>query len=142
MGTCCLISKKSGLNYNTIYCHWDGYIKGGVGETLFKHFYDASKVEGLINLGDISSLGKEIYPDSDKAHDFYNHQDDVTVAYIRDRGEDANTNAAQSFSFEELVNQSFEFIYVFMDDNCWYVYDRKSKHLLKVSDCLKNSCSI
>jgi hypothetical protein len=54
-----------------IYCHWDGYVNG-VGKTLFEN-YDREKLEQLIELGDISSLGETL---------------DETVAYARDLGED------------------------------------------------------
>jgi hypothetical protein len=41
-----------------IYCHWDGYVDG-VGKTLFEN-YDREKLEQLIELGDISSLGETL----------------------------------------------------------------------------------
>ena len=58
-----------------IYCHWDGYVNG-VGKTLFEN-YDREKLEQLIELGDISSLGETL---------------DETVAYHRDNGEDLKKN--------------------------------------------------
>lgn len=41
----------------SIYCHHDGY-KEGVGETLKKFYNTPEKVKGLMDLGDISSLGE------------------------------------------------------------------------------------
>lgn len=40
----------------SIYCHWDGY-PDGVGKELQKHYNDPKKIEKLLELGDISSLG-------------------------------------------------------------------------------------
>jgi hypothetical protein len=56
----------------SIYCHFDGYIDG-VGKTLQENYNTREKMEQLIALGDISSLGKTI---------------EETVAYHRDRGEE------------------------------------------------------
>ena len=42
----------------SIYCHFDGYI-AGVGKTLLNHYTDPEKVNDLMRLGDLSSLGKE-----------------------------------------------------------------------------------
>jgi hypothetical protein len=55
---------------DSIYCHFDGYVDS-VGKTLFEH-YDQEKLERLLELGDISSLGESTID---------------TVAYCRDRGE-------------------------------------------------------
>jgi hypothetical protein len=40
-----------------VYCHFDGYIDGGVGETLLNRYKDIFKVNELINGGSISTLG-------------------------------------------------------------------------------------
>jgi len=42
-----------------IYCHWDGYV-GYNGKMLMGEYTDPSKVKQLIDLGDISSLRKDI----------------------------------------------------------------------------------
>lgn len=49
------IKTKEGFA-KVIYCHWDGYIKGGVGETLLKIYNTSKKVEKLINDGDHSCI--------------------------------------------------------------------------------------
>jgi len=40
----------------SIYCHHDGYPEGA-GETLKEYYNDPKKIEELLELGDISSLG-------------------------------------------------------------------------------------
>lgn len=72
----------------SIYCHWDGY-PSGVGKTLQTHYMDRDKVEALLSLGNISELGDSI---------------ETTVAYARDRGEDAKDN----FYREDLDINSFK----------------------------------
>ena len=71
-----------------VYLHWDGYITdGGAGETLSAHYKDRTKVEKLIALGFLSSLGAEVDPDPATPHSWSNPQPGVTVAYHRDRKE-------------------------------------------------------
>ena len=42
-----------------VYCHWDGYLAHN-GQILFQYYSDPFKLRDLIDLGDISSLGKII----------------------------------------------------------------------------------
>ncbi len=68
-----------------VYLHWDGYIaNGGAGETLAAHYKDRAKVEELIALGFLSSLGAEVAPAPASPHSWANPQPGVTVAYHRD----------------------------------------------------------
>ncbi len=71
-----------------IYCHHDGYVLGGVGETLYEYYQDNAKIAALIELGSLSSLGKYVAPADGMKHDFDNPAKDVTVAYHRDRQEE------------------------------------------------------
>lgn len=74
-----------------IYCHHDGYPKG-VGATLKAHYMDPTKVDALLALGAISSLGAEI---GDR-HAFEDRSRDCVTAYHRDRGEDFKPPAVYS----------------------------------------------
>ena len=75
MSTRCLIGKKR-KRYHVIYSHWDGYPeKPGVGWTLKKYYTNPSKINKLIDLGGISSLGAEI----GRKHDF----NDYDTAILR-----------------------------------------------------------
>ena len=91
----------------SIYCHFDGYISG-VGKTLEKHYTDRSVVEGLIELGDISTLGESTGD---------------TVAYCRDRGEDLCSRSYLSIEslFDLGFNSGEEYIYCFTKNNIWLV---------------------
>jgi hypothetical protein len=84
----------------SIYCHNDGY-PTGVGRVLSEHYIKVKKINSLLNLGDISSLGPEI----GEQHDFedWKKHPDWVRAYARDRGEtnvdarlDANENECRS----------------------------------------------
>lgn len=78
--------EKEGGSVESIYCHNDGRPSNN-GRLLLENYGDRAKVERLIALGHISSLGEEVEPDARLNHTFENPQRDVTVAYHRDRGE-------------------------------------------------------
>lgn len=110
-----------------IYCHWDGYLENN-GRILLEHYDTAEKVEQLIALGDLSSLGKTIgskHPfntfdqSSLTAEDIVIAEraraENMCTAYGRDRGE-ADTQAKvyhSLVSYENLVEFE-EYNYVFM----------------------------
>lgn len=71
MATRSFIGKKTQGGITGVYCHYDGY-PSGVGDTLQRHYTDPLKVDALLALGSLSSLGLDIVQ---------------TVAYARDRGE-------------------------------------------------------
>lgn len=72
--------------FTGIYCHWDGY-PSHVGKILLNHYNDVDRVNALMELGDLSSLRIKLNPEPGKPHTYDEQQDDVCVAYGRDRGE-------------------------------------------------------
>ncbi len=97
-----------------IYCHWDGY-PTHVGSILKEHYSNEDKLKKLIDLGDISSLGKEI----GEKHDWNNPHPDWTVAYARDR-EDPIT-IGESYGSLSLANNrlaigGYDYMYIFSGD--------------------------
>ena len=69
----------------SVYCHWDGYVANN-GRILLENYADISKIEALVALGSISSLGEQI----GEAQDFDDRstqKDEWTLFYSRDRGE-------------------------------------------------------
>jgi hypothetical protein len=92
---------------DSIYCHFDGYLEG-VGKTLFNH-YDQEKLEKLLELGDISSLGTSTTD---------------TVAYCRDRGEDLHFKTFKDVEdlFENGFNSLEEYVYYLTKDGVWLMY--------------------
>jgi hypothetical protein len=84
MATRSFICKKNpDGTVNGVYCHWDGYPRG-VGSVLRQHYTDPAKVDALLALGALSSLGQEV----GEAHDFDAPTAGWTIAYHRDRGEE------------------------------------------------------
>lgn len=74
------------LSINSILCSFDGYL-AGVGTLLFKYYNTPTIVKQLIELGDISSLNKLLWPHNTQ-HSFDHPAVDVTVIYHRDRGDE------------------------------------------------------
>ena len=113
--------KNNDGSYTSIYCHNDGYPSYN-GRMLDSYYNDKSKAQKLINLGDISSLQKNLEPTGD--HSFNNPEKDVTVAYGRDRGE-TNVDPIKSSDIDELQADcdacDAEYAYVFDDDH-WDAY--------------------
>lgn len=102
--------------FTSIYCHWDGYPEHN-GRILHEHYGDEAKVQSLMALGNLSSLG----PSLGEKHDFdADGTEDVCTAYGRDRGEQA-TGAATSADLAALKSLTKEcggeFLYVF--DGTW-----------------------
>ena len=114
---------------SSIYCHWDGYPEHN-GKLLKEHYTDRSKVEQLIALGDISSLGEEVAPTGE--HTFDKPQPGVTVAYHRDRGEDFQAARVDKNPESYFTSDIEEYGYLFTKNGEW-VYvgytDRKPKSL-------------
>jgi hypothetical protein len=92
---------------SSIYCHFDGY-PSGVGATLHEHYSDREKLQQLIELGDISSLGKDTTE---------------TQAYHRDRGETLH-NARVEESLEHFAKSDYEeYGYVYTLNNVWVTHE-------------------
>lgn len=99
-----------------IYCHWDGYLDHN-GSILHQHYQDPAKIEQLIALGDLSSLGAEI----GTKHDFDNAPRGECNFYGRDRGEKGTeARVFKSFDNYMLHAQFEEYDYIF-SNGVWYV---------------------
>ena len=82
------------------YCHWDGYVEGGVGQTLQEHYQAAWKIGRMVELGDMSTLAAEI---------------DDCVFYGRDRGDSPRDVDAQDYDdFDDFTTwfEGCEYFYV------------------------------
>lgn len=148
MSTRCLIAKQVAPGrYRTIYCHSDGY-PDGVGRILLSHYTHETKIDQLLDLGDISVLDKYIDPDPNKVHGFgyskigdrylANRQDGVTLAYCRDRG-DFGTGA-RVYSLKELDMAHVDYVYIFKNGT-WRYFERLADgvHLLEMNHRLQGT---
>jgi hypothetical protein len=127
MATRSAIGIKHGNRIKAIYCHWDGYIEH-TGAVLNVYYQDSIKVNKLISMGDLSSIGAVI----GEEHDFDENKEylpdgaaEQCTFYTRDRGEDA---AFKSFKNETAFVEHYdrcgcEFFYLY-DHGVWYVSAR------------------
>lgn len=113
----------------SIYCHWDGYPSNN-GKILNESYTDREKVEALIELGDISTLGNKVEPEG--LHSFHLPEAGVTVAYARDRGEKINNARAHASRDSFFISDVEQFGYLFTKEGEW----------LYVSSCDRNPRNI
>ena len=99
--------------YKTIYCHWDGYPSHN-GAILLEHYTDEEKVKKLISLGDLSALRPNVEPT--ESHSFDNPQEDVVIAYHRDRGEELCINT--SYTKKYIKGEEYDYLF---EDGVWKV---------------------
>lgn len=120
----CLEHEKG--RYTGIYCHSDGYLTHN-GAKLLDFYNTRDRVEQLLTLGDISYLGERLYPHSRIAHgfDYDIRQEEVTVAYGRDRGE-KDTEASEVCLEELKKDEWIEYIYIFTQSNEWKYFSQKN----------------
>ena len=126
-----------------IYCHWDGYPSYN-GQMLLQHYTSTDIVNQLMLLGDLSSLREKLYPDDSKPHTFQNQQEDVCVAYGRERNEsDVDCKIFKDIGdFERFAgNSDAEYQYLFNSGKWTYRKtnrDGKWKELT-AEDCEDNN---
>jgi hypothetical protein len=110
-----------------VYCHFDGYLEG-VGSVLKSHYVDHQKVNSLVDLGGLSSLGREI----GEKHDFdsprYADYSGCT-AYHRDRGEVLDISVYPSRFSVSPEDGVYEFIYVYTTEGWIYRTDEDETFL-------------
>ncbi len=122
-------------NVRYIYTHWDGY-PSHHGPILEGVYNTPEKIEELLDLGDLSSLGREI----GVKHDFQDTSFTVCTVYGRDRGE--VKSEAQTLSPDQVypddVFGTNDYAYLFKD-GAWYVksFNAKWDHLSDVMDQLQ-----
>src|SRR5690606_40611109 len=96
-------------------CHWDGYLSNN-GAILLEHYNTAERVEKLLDLGDLSSLGQEL--STDEPHSYDNPADGVCIAYGRDRGE-TDMEARFEFSYQHMQKEHYNYIF---KDGKWFYF--------------------
>lgn len=117
MGTPSSITAKIDGKFHTIYCHWDGYPSFN-GKILFEEFTTQEKVESLIALGGLSSLGASV--ECPEGHSYKSPVKGHCIAYGRDRGETGEEAKVSETWLEAMNSMSEEYNYSFRD-GVWYV---------------------
>lgn len=112
---------------SVVYCHFDGYLSNN-GRILQEHYTDRSKVASLMQLGDLSSLGKIIGNSNGT-----NRTKDECVFYGRDHNEsDTECRIYESFNDYLDRSESQEYNYILRKVNgldIWFVqsYETEEK---------------
>ena len=125
MSTHALIAIKENENvYKGIYCHFDGYIRKGVGEILENNYKSKEKMQNLIDLGALSFLRESI--ECPEGHSFDNPVEGYSVFYRRDRGETDNVDS-KTFTYDSLIKNlkfnDYEYLYIYnLEENRFLVY--------------------
>ena len=120
--------------FEVIYCHSDGYPTYN-GAMLLDHYSDKEKVEKLLKLGSISILARNIEPNPDLPHsfDYDKRQDDVVVAYTRDRGDEFEPSVM--LTLDEMSDYGWiEYSYFLDLDNNWKYIKNPNKTIRDVRE--------
>ena len=114
-----IIDNRTGV-VTSIYCHWDGYPENN-GRILVEHWSDLAKIQQLMKLGDLSSLGKEL----GKKQDFDQPTDsNWCLAYGRDRGE-TRIGATTHNTLNEFLDDGEQYNYLW-DGVRWNCFEGKT----------------
>ena len=157
MGTRSRIGVMHGDKVKSVYCHYDGYLAHN-GQML-EQYYDSSKANHLVALGDMSTLRSEI----GEKHVFSQFElpaeeveahraltENWCTFYRRDRGE-SGTEFKVALTFEEFLEQcddcGAEYYYI-MKEGEWFVgttYGNThplSKSLTQLSKTLESNTEV
>ena len=112
-----------------VYCHWDGYLEHN-GKILQEHYSNPFKLQELMDLGDVSSLGINIgrkhafspFEGDKNDYDVAVEQEGATTFYGRDRGETGvGARRFKDFADYKQNFQHEEYAYILRTDGKWYV---------------------
>lgn len=123
MSTPCAIGLQIGDKVKGIYCHNDGYPEH-MFDVLKNGYTKQSKVEKLLSLGDLSSIGynpisKEEFWDTSFYMNHVRELDNYCIAY-KDRG-DENVDAQEFDSLTDFYDgYDVDYYYIFNNNNWYY----------------------
>ena len=117
--------RNTDASVDYIYCHFDGYPEHN-GAILTEYYSNINRVNELLNLGDLSVLGKFI----GEKQDFDKRVVGNCLAYGRDRGE-SNVSKKNSGYDELITNQSVDYVYIF-DGDYWECHSTWNPELINL----------
>ena len=120
MSTHCGIAIKTEKGYETIYVHSDGYPEY-MWPMLTENYNSEELAAKLVSMGDASCIAEQLAPVPGTLHSFETRQRGVSVFYHRDRGEDWNDVAPESYTKKGLLN-GFYYSYIW-EDGHWNSYE-------------------
>ena len=123
-----------------VYAHWDGYLAHN-GKNLLDNYSDPLKLQQLIDLGGLSTLGAEIGEkhEFDCPHkygtpeyqEWQTAKEGMCTFYGRDRGEEGmSARYFKDFADYEQNHQYQEYEYILRTDGQWYVDQGNGYELL------------
>jgi hypothetical protein len=134
----------------SVYCHFDGY-PDHVGKMLFEFHNTEEKANQLVALGALSCLYEHLtpLPEAPAAHHYgdgkppiltehsYEHpQENVTVAYHRDRGEKYLQDTHESLDAFNKDGSFQSYNYLWMDGK-WNIMDSDEKWIELTEEIVK-----
>ena len=122
MATRSRIAIQIGDKVHSVYCHWDGYPEG-VGNELITRFNSRELAEGLIKLGNRSWL---IQPDGYTSS---------TAELYDEPAEVVSKEQWERFSKNPIDGE--QYVYEWIDDEGWIVYDVYHDEYLTVEKAIK-----
>ena len=134
MATRSVIAKLDNKGAKAIYCQSDGYLEH-VGRVLDGHYRDESKVDELLEHGDVSSLNENI-GEKLPFNDYMSfHEKKQCRFYHRDRGEKLRIEILTSEKdiLDYASSCCAEYVYMFAF-GYWYVYDFKNKSFVELEE--------
>ena len=115
MATNAFIGFKENNSITYIYNHSDGYLEY-LGKMLIEHYNSEKQAKALVSLGDVSVVKEKLAPEEGTIHTFDNRQEDVSVFYSRDRGENWDDIKPILINNTVFENPDYTIVYI-------YVYD-------------------
>ena len=134
MATRSVIAKLDNKGAKAIYCHSDGYLEH-VGRVLDGNYRDESKVDELLEHGDVSSLNENI-GEKLPFNDYMSfHEKKQCRFYHRDRGEKLRIEILTSEKdiLDYASSCCAEYVYMFAF-GYWYVYDFENKSFVELEE--------
>ena len=134
MATRATIAKLDNNKVKEIYLHSDGYLEH-VGRVLDGHYRDESKVDELLEHGDVSSLNENI-GEKLPFNDYMSfHEKKQCRFYHRDRGEKLRIEILTSEKdiLDYASSCCAEYVYMFAF-GYWYVYDFENKSFVELEE--------
>lgn len=132
-----LIQHRDG-HTQAIYCHGNGAFED-LGRCLLAHHQDPEKVKALIELGGVSYVEAEVAPNKGTPHTFNTPAKGVTVAYIRDRGDNFSSRAATSYTdLNEALRDwvgGVSYVYAFDEAKGEWRGDKATKLQCNLASC-------
>lgn len=123
MTTATIAIEFSDGSIKSVYVNADGY-PDHTGYVLYKYYNDTYKALRLIELGNISYLGK--YIDHTIGEVDSSNDDLYTSFYIRDKGCDYYDNSAKIYNSIEDMFRNYrytDYIYLYKDRK-WHIYNK------------------